>query len=89
MKMFDYLAAGRAIMTSDLPVIHEVLGLSNAVFCPPDDADAWVQAFGDLLNDPPRIERLGREARKDAAAYSWDQRAAHAMAGFPETPITR
>jgi len=25
MKMFDYLAAGRAILSSDLPVIHEVL----------------------------------------------------------------
>ena len=25
MKMFDYLASGRAIMASDLPVLHEVL----------------------------------------------------------------
>ena len=37
MKMFDYLAAGRAIVTSDLPVFHEVLNERNAVFCPPED----------------------------------------------------
>jgi glycosyltransferase involved in cell wall biosynthesis len=35
MKMFDYMAAGRAILSADLPVIHEVLNESNAVFCEP------------------------------------------------------
>ena len=28
MKMFDYMAAGRAIVSADLPVIHEVLNES-------------------------------------------------------------
>ncbi|RPJ40926.1 MAG: glycosyltransferase, partial [Chloroflexi bacterium] len=32
MKMFDYLTAGRAILSSDLPVVHEVLNETNAVF---------------------------------------------------------
>jgi glycosyltransferase involved in cell wall biosynthesis len=35
MKMFEYMAAGRAIVTSDLPVIREVLNEKNAVFCEP------------------------------------------------------
>jgi glycosyltransferase involved in cell wall biosynthesis len=35
MKMFEYMAAGRAIVTSDLPVIREVLNDRNAVFCEP------------------------------------------------------
>ncbi|MBG0787052.1 MAG: glycosyltransferase, partial [Anaerolineaceae bacterium] len=34
MKMFEYMAAGRAIIASDLPVIHEVLNEEMAVFCP-------------------------------------------------------
>ena len=33
MKMFEYMAAGRAIVSSDLPVIREVLNERNAVFC--------------------------------------------------------
>ena len=45
MKMFDYLAAGRVILTSDLPVLHEVLNEGNAVFCPAEDVDAWQAAF--------------------------------------------
>jgi len=35
MKMFEYMAAGRAIVTSDLPVIREVLNEKSAIFCEP------------------------------------------------------
>ena len=41
MKMFEYMAAGRAIVTSDLPVIREVLNEKNAVFCEPDVLEDW------------------------------------------------
>lgn len=33
MKMFEYMAAGRAIVSADLPSIREVLNDGNAVFC--------------------------------------------------------
>ena len=49
MKMFEYLATGRAIIASDLPVFHEVLNENNAVFCPPDKVTAWVGALQALL----------------------------------------
>ena len=39
MKMFEYMAAGRAILSSDLPVLQEVLDGTMAVFCPSDDAE--------------------------------------------------
>ncbi len=35
MKMFEYMAAGRAIVSADLPSIREVLNEGNAVFCEP------------------------------------------------------
>ncbi len=35
MKMFEYMAAGRAILSSDLPVLHEVLDETSAVFARP------------------------------------------------------
>jgi glycosyltransferase involved in cell wall biosynthesis len=43
MKMFEYMAAGRAILSSDLPVLHEVLDETMAIFCPLDDARALAQ----------------------------------------------
>lgn len=82
MKMFDYLAAGRAIVTSDLPVLHEVLNESNAVFCPPNDLDAWKSALKNLIADPQRRAALGEQAQRDAARYTWQERARCALDGF-------
>ena len=42
MKMFEYMAAGRAILSSDLPVLREVLNEENAILLPPDEPAAWV-----------------------------------------------
>jgi glycosyltransferase involved in cell wall biosynthesis len=82
MKMFDYLACGRAILTSDLPVIHEVLNDANACFCPPEDLPAWSQTLADLLQDAPRRQSLAGRARSDSARYSWQARALRALEGF-------
>lgn len=82
MKMFDYLAAGRAILTSDLPVIHEVLNDNNAVFAPPEDLPGWVDALDRLLIDPRLRARLGTKARADAINYSWLARAERVLAAF-------
>jgi glycosyltransferase involved in cell wall biosynthesis len=82
MKMFDYLAAGRAILTSDLPVIHEVLNDDNAVFAPPEDLQGWSAALERLFADEALRTRLGRRAASDAERYSWLARQKHALAGF-------
>jgi glycosyltransferase involved in cell wall biosynthesis len=82
MKMFDYMAAGRAIVSADLPVIHEVLNEENAVFCEPGKVDAWERALRTLLQDEARRLALGAQARKDVAGYTWEARAERALEGF-------
>lgn len=82
MKMFDYMAAGRAIVSADLPVIHEVLNEGNAVFCEPGDTDAWERTLRTLLADMPLRSALGEQARKDVAGYTWFARAERALEGF-------
>jgi glycosyltransferase involved in cell wall biosynthesis len=84
MKMFDYLACGRAILTSDLPVIHEVLNQANACFCPPPPGDlpAWTRALAGLLQDAPRRQALAAQAHLDSRRYSWQARARQALEGF-------
>ncbi|MDO9349044.1 MAG: glycosyltransferase, partial [Anaerolineales bacterium] len=75
MKMFEYMAAGRAILSSDLPVLREVLNENNAVFCPSDDAGAWESRLGKLLADSERRQALGQRARGEVKEYSWLARA--------------
>lgn len=82
MKMFEYMAAGRAILTSDLPVIREVLDESSAMFVPPEDASAWTSALKSLLEDSPRRNALARNARRKVEKYTWLARAQKILDGF-------
>lgn len=75
MKMFEYLAAGRVILSSDLPVLREVLGSENAVLCDPEDKGSWIEALRRVREEPERFRALAHKAREDAARYSWRARA--------------
>jgi glycosyltransferase involved in cell wall biosynthesis len=83
MKMFDYLAAGRAIISSDLPVLHEVLNPQNAAFAVPGDLDSWKETLSILISNPEVRRVIGEQARKDAAGYDWRIRTRKALEKFP------
>jgi glycosyltransferase involved in cell wall biosynthesis len=83
MKMFEYMACGRAIISSDLPAIREVLSESKAALCPPEDDAAWSATLTTLINEPSRREVLASRAREAVMAYTWQARAHRALAGFP------
>ena len=82
MKMFEYMAAGRAILTSDLPVLREVLDETTAVFCPLDNLAAWETALAGLLTNKKQRQALGRRARLAVEQYSWIERAKLVLKGF-------
>ena len=76
MKLFSYLAAGRPILGPDLPdtegiLIHE----HNGLRVPPDDRSATARGLKRLLEDRGLRKRLGAQAAKDAASYTWQSRA--------------
>jgi glycosyltransferase involved in cell wall biosynthesis len=82
MKLFEYLASGRAILSSDLPVLREVLNPANAVLLDPEDINSWSAALRTLQDDPLHRESLGQQARRDASAYTWEARARAILAGL-------
>jgi len=82
MKMFEYMAASRAIISSDLPVIHEVLDETMAVFCPPEDLQAWSEALSKLQGDPCVCRALGDAGRAAIETYTWQARAERALKGL-------
>jgi glycosyltransferase involved in cell wall biosynthesis len=74
MKMFEYMAAARAIVSADLPSIREVLNEGNAVFCEPDDIGKWKVEIKSLLADEPRRRELGSQARMEVEEFTWVKR---------------
>lgn len=80
MKMFEYLATGRLILASELPVLREVLNDANAVLCSPDDLSDWVAALQRADADPAWRHALADQARLDAERYTWRARAERGLA---------
>lgn len=76
MKTFDYLASGCAIVATDFPILHEVLrDKENAVFVAPDSGEAMADGIKWLLDHPEAAKEISAQAKKDAAQYSWENRA--------------
>lgn len=77
MKLFEAMAAGRVIIASDIAPLREILKHGeNALLAAPDDPQAWEQAVKTLMHDHRLAGKLAHQARRDAAAYSWSNRAA-------------
>lgn len=79
MKMFEYMACRRAIISSSLPSITEVLNSTNAVLCPPEDEEAWAVALESLMVNAEQRERLAAAALADARQYTWLERARESL----------
>jgi glycosyltransferase involved in cell wall biosynthesis len=76
LKLFEYMAAGRAIVASSLPSIDEVLSPGHtAILVPPGDGPALLRAIVSLRDDGDLRERLGAAAREASREFSWDVRA--------------
>ena len=77
MKVFEYMAAGRPIVISDLPVLREILRPDeDALMVPPEDTGALLDAFLRLRDDRELGRRLAASALSRVhERFTWEQRA--------------
>lgn len=77
MKMFEYMASGTPIITSDLPSVRDVLDENMAILYPPDDEDRLRDALEKFLElDDEARNRMARAAKKVVIEkYTWGARA--------------
>ncbi|QKS72605.1 glycosyltransferase family 4 protein [Paenalkalicoccus suaedae] len=82
LKIFEYMANGKAIVSSDLPVLREILVNNiNSILCPPEDVQAWKEAIILLASDKSKLIKLGDNARNDfIKQYTWLQRGRNVIA---------
>lgn len=84
LKIFEYMSSGKPMITSDLPVLREVLTHGkNALLCDPDKLDSWEHAIRQLSGDPSLGKAIGEKARQDFLHhYTWKQRAKNILSSI-------
>lgn len=77
LKMFEYMALGKPIIASDLPVIREVLSHEiNSLLCSPESVDEWRSSLVRLRAEPELREKISSEAKElFIRNYTWKDRA--------------
>ncbi|MCB9554673.1 MAG: glycosyltransferase family 4 protein [Deltaproteobacteria bacterium] len=76
-KLFEYMAAGKPIVASDLPVLREVLtdGI-NCRLADPNNPAAWAEILRELSADTITAHRLSLAARTQfLSQHTWRHRA--------------
>lgn len=84
LKVIEYMASGKPIVCSDLPVLREVLAPGEtALLCAGERVDEWAAALRRLRDEPGLAERLGRGAREAfLRRHTWQRRAAEVLDGL-------
>jgi glycosyltransferase involved in cell wall biosynthesis len=76
LKLFEYLAAGRPIVASDLAALREILRHEDtALLVEPGSPTALAAAVRRLMSDPALAAGLATRAYDDAVYYGWETRA--------------
>jgi glycosyltransferase involved in cell wall biosynthesis len=75
LKMFEYMAAKKPIIASDLPSLKEILDKDSAFFFLPGDYQSLARAIGEVQADPTRAATVASTVYSKVKDYSWNRRA--------------
>lgn len=88
-KLFEYMAAGKAIVASRLGQIADVLDHERtALLVEPGQPASLVAALERLADDPGLRERLGHNTQVAAREYTWRANAQRIVDAFESLPET-
>jgi glycosyltransferase involved in cell wall biosynthesis len=75
-KLFEYLAAGLAVIAADIPGVRDVTGTAAALLVDAGDADGLAAAVARLASDGALRSELGLNGQALVAeAHTWQHRA--------------
>jgi len=72
-KIFEYMACGKAIVASDLEIIRDIISANRCgLLAKPGNAEDFASKIEILLRDEKMREIMGKNGRKAALKYTWD-----------------
>lgn len=74
LKLFEYMASGIPIVSSDLPSIREILNKKNAILVGSDNLLALAGGIKRALEDTAFSATISKQALADVQNYTWDKR---------------
>jgi glycosyltransferase involved in cell wall biosynthesis len=75
LKLFEYMASGNPVITSNLPTIREIVDESTATFFEPDDKESLISAVNYVIKNPEEAKMKALKALGLVKKYSWQERA--------------
>lgn len=77
-KLFDYMALGLPVITSDLPLLKEVIEAHKCGFCVSAyDADSLAHTMITCIENPGLMSQMGRNGKEAVInKYNWEREAA-------------
>jgi len=82
LKIFEYMSSKKAIISSDLPVLREILDENNSILVKCNDVQSWVFAI-DKLREAENRKILSNNAYEDfKSKYTWKIRANNILKRF-------
>lgn len=85
-KLFEYLAAGLAVVVSDFPALREIVAPAQVgALVDPRDVDAIAAAIDELLADPDELAAIARRGPAVVREqYSWESEAGKLLALYEQ-----
>lgn len=75
LKLFEYMAAQKPIIASDLPSIREILNTDNSVLVEPDNPQKLAENIKLILQNSELSDKISKQSYIDVKKYSWQKRA--------------
>jgi glycosyltransferase involved in cell wall biosynthesis len=75
MKLFEYMASQKPIVTSKTPAIEQIVSENEAIFYEPDNANDLADAILYALENLEESRKKSQNAYEKVKEYSWEKRA--------------
>lgn len=74
MKLFEYMASGKPLISTDLPSVRDILSDENVIFCEPGNVEDLENKISNFFHDESEGRRKAQKAREEILKYTWNQR---------------